>query len=110
MTRVVDKVELILESQELKEVKKILQHHVPEYDVWEFGSRVNGDVMKYSDLDAVVMTTQPISSELKADIEAAFGESDLPFKVDVVDWANTSEAFREIIDERKLLLQKGISG
>jgi type I restriction enzyme S subunit len=54
------------------------------------------------------MTAQPLSFEIKADIEAAFDESDLPFKVDIVDWAETSESFHGIIDNCKLLLQKGI--
>jgi type I restriction enzyme S subunit len=30
-------------------------------------------------------------------IEDAFAESDLPFRVDVVDWARASEEFRAII-------------
>jgi len=110
MTSAVDRAGLTLKPQELKKISDILKQHVPGYDVWAFGSRVKGDAKQYSDLDVVVMTTQPLSFELQADIEAAFGESDLPFKVDVVDWANTSEAFRDIIDERKLLLQQGISG
>jgi len=30
----------------------------------------------------------------------AFSESDLPFKVDVVDWAEISESFRKVIEEK----------
>ena len=32
-------------------VKKILKVHVPQYDVWAFGSRVNLNAKKTSDLD-----------------------------------------------------------
>jgi hypothetical protein len=31
-------------------------------------------------------------------LEDAFADSNLPFRVDVVDWAATSEAFRVIIE------------
>ena len=54
------------------------------------------------------MTAQPMPFELKANIAAAFGESDLPFKVDIVDWADTSVSFRDIIDECKVLLLRGV--
>jgi type I restriction enzyme, S subunit len=33
-----------------------------------------------------------------------FSESDLPFKVDVIDWAVTSMAFRKIIEKDKVVL------
>lgn len=33
-----------------------------------------------------------------------FSESDLPWKVDLVDWWSISEAFRAIIDRDKVLL------
>jgi hypothetical protein len=36
-----------------------------------------------------------------------FTESDLPFKVDVVDWATTKEAFREIIEKEHVVVQNG---
>jgi predicted nucleotidyltransferase len=36
-----------------------------------------------------------------------FSESDLPWKVDVVDWATTGESFRRIITAEKVVVQKG---
>ena len=35
----------------------------------------------------------------------AFSESDLPWKVDIVDWASTGETFRAIIDRDKVVVQ-----
>jgi len=34
-----------------------------------------------------------------------FSESDLPFKVDIVDWATTGERFRKIIEAERIVLQ-----
>lgn len=35
----------------------------------------------------------------------AFSESNLPWKVDLVDWATTSIPFRQIIERDKVILQ-----
>jgi type I restriction enzyme S subunit len=40
----------------------------------------------------------------------AFAESDLPWKVDVVDWATTSESFRKIIERDKVVVQPAGKG
>jgi len=39
-----------------------------------------------------------------AELAEAFSESDFPFKVDIVDWATTSERFREVIRGEYVLL------
>lgn len=44
------------------------------------------------------MTEQPMSLHRLAALKEAFAESDLPFSVDVVDWAATAEHFRNIIE------------
>jgi len=61
---------------------------------------------KVSDLDLVVMGDTPLSSSVLADLEESFRESDLPFKVDVVDWATTKETFRRIIEREYVVVQK----
>ncbi len=98
---------ILLSSKELREVKRILQKQVPEYEVWVFGSRVRGDAWKYSDLDLAIITNEPVSLSKMADLVESFDESDLVFKVDVVDWSTTNESFRKIIQSEKVVLQKG---
>lgn len=41
---------------------------------------------------------------------AAFDESNLPFQVDLVEWANTSEKFRKIIAAHYAIIQTGREG
>ena len=97
---------LQLKNDELNLVLQILQTYIPEYDVWVFGSRACGNARQYSDLDLVIMTNSPMQLDTKADLTDAFSESDLPFKVDVVDWATTSQGFRKIIQESGFLLKR----
>jgi predicted nucleotidyltransferase len=88
---------LALLPGELEIVREILRRHVPGREVWAFGSRVKGKARTFSDLDLAVLGDQPLALSVRADLAEDFSESDLPFKVDIVDWATTSERFREII-------------
>jgi type I restriction enzyme S subunit len=91
-------------------VQRILQTHVPRHEVWAFGSRVNGVAKPHSDLDLAVITQRPLPLGVLGALQDAFAESDLPWRVDVVDWACTSPAFRAIIQQGKAVVQSGQTG
>lgn len=88
-------------------VRAILQQRVPQLAVWAFGSRAKWTAKPYSDLDLAILTNQPLDWSVSAALADDFSESDLPYKVDIVDWATTSEAFRKIIEADKVVLQPG---
>ena len=94
-----------LTNEQFNIVRQILQKIVPDYKVGAFGSRVKGTARKYSDLDLVVYSDEPISLQIQAELAEAFSDSDLPFKVDIVNWATTSDSFRKIIEQDQLILQ-----
>ncbi len=89
-------------------VQDILQRHVPDCTVWAFGSRAKRRAKPYSDLDLAVIGDRPLPMDVMIDLKDAFSESDLPWKVDVLDWATTSEQFRQIVNEFKVVLQTPI--
>lgn len=86
-------------------VRNILHKHVPHYEVWAFGSRAKWKAKPYSDLDLAIITDKPLSLDVSASLSDEFSESDLPWRVDVVDWATTSESFRKIIEQDKVVVQ-----
>ena len=89
-------------------IQTILQQRVPNAEVWAFGSRIPPHTPKrFSDLDVVVVGQQPLSLSLSADINDAFDESDLPWKVDVLDWQTISESFQQVILENYVVIQQG---
>lgn len=98
---------LELRPEELQMVREILQRHVPGRTVWAFGSRVQGRARRFSDLDLAVLGEQPLAAATQADLAEDFTESDLPFKVDIVDWATTPERFRQIVRGQYVELQAG---
>ncbi|MDA8429782.1 MAG: nucleotidyltransferase domain-containing protein [Geobacteraceae bacterium] len=64
-----------------------------------FGSRVPGTSKPFSDLDLAVIGKTQLDFRQLAALNDAFAESNLPFRVDVVDWAASGEAFRGILEE-----------
>ena len=91
---------------DLETVRRILQGHVPELDVWAFGSRVSWTARETSDLDIALMATEPLDVMRLAEMREAFVQSDLPFRVDIVDWSSTSKAFQNIIERNHVAVQK----
>lgn len=97
-----------LDSGDLQVVQQILKKLVGQYQVLAFGSRVSGKNLKrFSDLDLAVMTDQPLPAAKFAELVEAFSQSDLPIKVDLVDWASISKRFRKIIQETHEVIQPG---
>ncbi len=86
-------------------VDAILQKHVPQYDIWAFGSRARGAAKPYSDLDLAIITDRPLPLAVAAALADDFSESDLPWKVDVVDWATTSDGFRRMIETDRVAVR-----
>jgi len=95
-----------LRPGDLESVLRILAGHVPEREVRAFGSRVSGTARDFSDLNLAILGDEPLPATVLADLQEAFRESDLPFKVDVIDWATTQEHFRRII-EREFVVVSG---
>jgi len=83
-----------------------MELHLQQFEVWAFGSRARGPAKPYSDLDLAVLTDNPLSFRQYAHLCDAFAESNLPFKVDVVDWATTSEAFRATIAAERVVVKE----
>ncbi len=97
-----------ISPEQLEIVRSILARVVPQADVWVFGSRTRASSKEYSDLDLALKTPEALSIDLHAELSEAFCESDLPWKVDIVDVNRVSEAFRAVIERDKIKIQSGL--
>ncbi len=89
---------IVLETEYLNQVRRILRDWVPDCEVWAFGSRVHQRGLKpFSDLDLVLITEQPLDEAYGGRLAEAFSESDLPIRVDIADWSLLSDSFRDLI-------------
>jgi len=91
---------LAMTAEELSLLQSILKRYTPDIKVWAFDSRVTGTYKPYSDLDLALVGDEPISIETRAALSEALSNSALPYKVDIVDWASTSEGFKQIIEKK----------
>jgi len=91
-------------------VKQILTEHFPECEVRAFGSRVTQTAKNYSDLDLTIVGQNALDSERFRHLKEAFEESNLPFRVDVLDWHRISESFHTVIEKKYEVIQKAKIG
>ncbi|GAB0057797.1 hypothetical protein SIID45300_02129 [Candidatus Magnetaquicoccaceae bacterium FCR-1] len=96
---------LDLQPDALAIVQEILRRQVPERAVWAFGSRVRGTARPVSDLDLCICGDEFLGFERLGRLRDAFSASALPFRVDVVELATSSESFRRIIEREKVVVQ-----
>ncbi|MBT8420831.1 MAG: nucleotidyltransferase domain-containing protein [Gammaproteobacteria bacterium] len=96
---------LDIDPQHLDIVRDILHRYVPQYAVWAFGSRTTGKAKPYSDLDLAIVTEKPLAPTVAGELCEAFTESNLPWRVDILDWATTGVVFRKIIEQDKVVMK-----
>lgn len=93
-------------SSEWEIIQEILTKIVPDKEVFAFGSRAKFLAKPFSDLDLAIKGYLPLTLDLLADLSNAFSDSNLSYKVDIVEWCNITKAFREIIIKDSVLIKK----
>ena len=86
-----------------KIILDLLQLHLPGIVVWAYGSRMRGTANAKSDLDLVVFAGPEKKLQVFS-LKEAFAESNLPFRVDLFDWSELPENFRNNIKAEHLIL------
>jgi predicted nucleotidyltransferase len=84
-------------SEEKQIILGILNRYIPDRKVMALGSRVMGTPKPYSDLDLAIMGDTPLDFQTLVLLKDAFAESDLPYRVDILQWCQTSPEFRKTI-------------
>ena len=82
---------------QLRIITGILAAHAPGVEARAFGSRVDGNPKEYSDLDLALVGDSRLDAAVMGTLKEAFEESDLPFRVDILDLNVISEEFRKVV-------------
>ena len=88
---------VLLDPLHLQAIQSILAQQVPQAQVFAFGSRVNGNPRKYSDIDLAIALPQPLGLRKLRQLKDAFEDSDLPICVDIVDWFAADPDFKAAV-------------
>jgi predicted nucleotidyltransferase len=72
--------------------------------VFIFGSRANGKFKKFSDIDLLYIenTTHQVPLSTITKINMTLDESDFPYKVDLVNYAELAASYRSNVDKDKI--------
>ena len=72
------------------------------FEVWAYGSRVDGSAHEGSDLDLVIRTPDlaPLPFEKYAILREKITDSTIPILVDIWDWARLPDGFHQNILEQ----------
>ena len=96
-----------LSAEHRRIVLGILKANLPRAaKAWVFGSRAGGRARPYSDLDLTIDAGRPLSLDETARLAEAFSDSDLPYKVDLVDWHGLDDRWRQKIMAERVALSE----
>ena len=101
-----DKLDLPRRYRDQLEV--LLREHMPDAEVWAYGSRVTGKSHDGSDLDLVLRspTLEPLAEGF-FDLLEAIEKSNIPILVQAHDWARLPESFHREIERDYIVVHQG---
>ncbi|MBM3611240.1 MAG: nucleotidyltransferase domain-containing protein [Alphaproteobacteria bacterium] len=94
-----------IQPRHLEIIQSILSKY--PYKFYLFGSRTTLKVKKFSDVD--LFYKEKIPDTVLVKIIEDFEESDLPYKVDLVDYSACDETFKKAINQHQVLLSSPLS-
>lgn len=80
-------------------MSSILATHLPDREVWIFGSRAKGTARRRSDLDLAIGGNEPLPLSIRASLFDEFDASDIPYRVDILDLTTITPQFRKAIEQ-----------
>ena len=91
---------LCVTDEEMKIVLNIIKSYAENCEVLVFGSRLKGTNKPFSDLDLAFICKEKLDLKKLSRIKLKFEESNLPYRVDIVDYNRVSKGFKKIIDDK----------
>ena len=96
----------MVDAKTINLVSQIVRKHLPDssYDAFIFGSHATGSNRKYSDLDLGIMGPKTLSPIQYMTIKNDLDESDVSYRVDLIDFTKVSDKFKQVSLKNKIQL------
>lgn len=88
-----------------KKLIEIIKKYLPDCKIYLYGSRARGDFSQGSDIDLCIDAGKKIDFRILGDMKEEIEESTIPLFVDVVDYHEISEEFKNNIMKDAILWQ-----
>ena len=95
---------IALSPDHLRIVLQEIQQHIPSATVWAFGSRVKGSHRPQSDLDLAILCDKETARKNLPQLNDALDESDLPFRVQTLDFHRLPQHMQDNIQQSFIVL------
>jgi len=88
----------MIDQKITKLLRKIVYRYLPDdsYKAFIFGSRATGKNRKFSDLDLGINGPRSLTPKEYISIKNELEDSDIPYRVDLVDFAKVNNKFKKI--------------
>ena len=102
---------MLLKEKDRKRLHEIFSSFDESFEVWAYGSRVNGTAHEGSDLDLVVrgINLQEVPRKVMSIMRQKIMDSNIPILVDLFEWTTLPETFRKNIEEQHEILFSNLS-
>ena len=92
-----------ISEKHLAIIKSILEKY--NYSFYLFGSRITNKIKRFSEVDLFYIVDIPAKDI--SQLEEEFENSDLPYKVDLVDYNKCDPEFQHIMKTANICIQSG---
>jgi predicted nucleotidyltransferase len=89
------------QKEHQKIIVDLINKYFPGCEISIFGSRADNTFKETSDLDLCLKSSKHLDLANWAKLEEEIAQTDIPFKVDLVDWHRVSPEFQKIISSKK---------
>ncbi len=103
---------LFIQARHLEMVQDIFKKNLPQAKVLAYGSRTKGDsnyAHEGSDLDLALIVEENSTKERRK-LNEIFKESNIPFFIDIIDYNNAPQSFKEEIDKESIEIYPHFNG
>lgn len=90
---------IAIEQEQLVILKQILRKYFPKAQILVFGSRYKHTNKPYSDIDIAIVEKEKIDLATYSKVKEELEESNLRYRVDLLDWNSISADFQKNIEE-----------
>jgi predicted nucleotidyltransferase len=86
------------------ELRRIVFEALGEHDaeVWLFGSRARGEVMRHSDIDVAILPRSDLPQDFFSDLAEEIEASSIPYDVDLVDLRRAAPTLAEEVRRERV--------
>lgn len=102
-----DNRKIAADAEHLQYLLEQIERLIPNAVVWAFGSRVKGTNRRYSDMDLAVLCDKETAKKALPLLDEVLEESDIPFKVQLLDFNRLPENMQNNIREDYIVLFEG---